>query len=317
MLTRRLYYGLKPYVPKTLRLALRRALARRVRQANLHHWPIDPTAGTPPPRWSGWPGGKRFAFALTHDVESPTGLARCRELMKLESALGVRSSFNFIPAGPYHAPAGLREDLRCDGFEIGVHDLAHDGKLFDSRAGFAAKAREINRWLEDWGAEGFRSGFMLRNLDWLHHLEISYDSSTFDTDPFEPQPDGVGTIFPFWIAGPDRSERTGYVELPYTVPQDFTVFVLLGERGPDLWKAKVDWIAEHGGMVLLDTHPDYMAFDGAPGWSEYPADWYREFVAYVCERYAGAYWQALPAEIASFTRAAATGVRPALTQCVA
>ena len=35
-------------------------------------------------------------------------------------------------------------------------------------------------------------------------LNIAYDASTFDTDPFEPQPDGVNTIFPFWV--PRRSE---------------------------------------------------------------------------------------------------------------
>jgi hypothetical protein len=43
---------------------------------------------------------------------------------------------------------------------------------------------------------------MLRNLDWLGDLNIQYDGSTFDTDPFEPQPDGAGTIFPFWVPKP-------------------------------------------------------------------------------------------------------------------
>ena len=78
---------------------------------------------------------------------------------------------------------------------------------------------------------------MLNNLDWLHDLDIAYDASTFDTDPFEPQPDGVGTIFPYWIPGPcaPASEipntqlavsRPGYVELPYTLPQDSSLFLL-------------------------------------------------------------------------------------------
>ena len=55
---------------------------------------------------------------------------------------------------------------------------------------------------------------MFRNLDWYHQLEVGYDASTFDTDPFEPQADGAGTIFPFWVRSPAEAGRPGYVELP-------------------------------------------------------------------------------------------------------
>src|ERR1700746_3430317 len=50
---------------------------------------------------------------------------------------------------------------------------------------------------------------MFHKLDWLHDLDIEYDASTFDTDPFEPQPDGHGTIFPFWVP---KGDDGGYVE---------------------------------------------------------------------------------------------------------
>ena len=40
---------------------------------------------------------------------------------------------------------------------------------------------------------------MYHNLDWIHDLDIYYDASTFDTDPFEPQPDGFKTIYPFTV----------------------------------------------------------------------------------------------------------------------
>jgi hypothetical protein len=56
--------------------------------------------------------------------------------------------------------------LTRNGFEVGVHDLHHDGKLYSSRQ-VSRKAQQINRYLKDWGASGFRSGFMLHNLDWL------------------------------------------------------------------------------------------------------------------------------------------------------
>src|SRR5260370_15609527 len=108
---------------------------------------------------------------------------------------------------------------------------------------------------------------MLHKLDWLHELDIRYDASTFDTDPFEPQPEGHHTIFPLWVPSPPRlgSDPStnnlaggGYVELPYTLPQDSTLFLLLREKTPDIWMRKLDWIADHGGMDLILTHPDYM-----------------------------------------------------------
>lgn len=46
------------------------------------------------------------------------------------------------------------------------------------------------------------------------------------------------------------------MELPYTLAQDSTLFLILGEQGIDCWKEKVRWIADHGGMVLVNAHPD-------------------------------------------------------------
>ena len=122
--------------------------------------------------------------------------------MRLEQERGFCSSFNFIPEGDYKVPSELRDELVRNGFEVGIHDLKHDGRLFLSRRDFSHKAARINRYLRDWNAAGFRSGFMLHKLDWLHELDIQYDASTFDTDPFEPQPEGRHTIFPFWVPAP-------------------------------------------------------------------------------------------------------------------
>jgi hypothetical protein len=93
---------------------------------------------------------------------------------------------------------------------------------------------------------------MHHNLEWIANLDISYDCSTFDTDPFEPQPDGVNTIFPFWYQqkGSDR----GFVEIPYTLPQDFTLFILQRERDCRVWKEKLRWIVEKGGMATVIVH---------------------------------------------------------------
>jgi predicted glycosyltransferase len=311
MTFRRVYYGLKPYLPSALRIAFRRWRARHKRDAHADVWPIKEGSEKPPPGWRGWPEGKRFAFVLTHDVEGKRGLDRCRQLMELDSSLGFRSSFNFVPEGDYSTPKELRDHLNANGFEVGVHDLKHDGKLYHSRKIFKARAERINHYLKEWNAVGFRSGFMLHNLEWLHDLNILYDSSTFDTDPFEPQPDGVHTIFPFWTPGP---RGCGYIEIPYTLVQDFNLFIILQEKTIDVWKRKLDWIVERGGMALLDVHPDYVDFHSQNGSArEYPATRYQEFLRYVKSKYDGLYWHALPNEVANHalqSKALKAGVSP-------
>ena len=299
MLRNRIYYGLKPLIPQSVRTAIRRKMARRLRKQVGEVWPVVPGSERLPENWPGWPESKKFAFVLTHDVESKIGLSRCRSLMQLELELGFRSSFNFVPEGNYQVPTELREELTARGFEVGIHDLKHDGRLFTSHVNFKRRAARINHYAREWAASGFRSGFMLRNLDWLHDLNVQYDASTFDTDPFEPQPEGGHTIFPYWVPGPNDNSSEGYVELPYTLPQDSTLFLVLGETTPEIWMRKLDWIAEHGGMALVIVHPDYVSFDGSKQTvTDYPAELYGEFLTYVKTKYSGKYWHALPKEVA-------------------
>jgi glycosyltransferase involved in cell wall biosynthesis len=298
MLFNKAYYLLKPVIPWALRTALRRRWARARRNACADVWPIDEKAGAIPPGWPGWPGGKRFALILTHDVEGNKGLSRVEGLMNLESKQGFRSSFNFVPEGEYRVPLASRQKLDEAGFEVGIHGLEHDGKLYASKARFASKAARIKQYVEHWKASGFRSPLMQHRLAWLHQLGVDYDTSTFDTDPFEPEPDGMGTVFPFWVPGP---KGCGYVELPCTLPQDFTLFVVLREPNIDIWKRKLDWIAERGGMALLNTHPDYMCFEGNERQrDEFPVSYYEEFLSYVREKYEGTCWTALPRDVARF-----------------
>jgi hypothetical protein len=261
-------------------------------------WPIDESASRPPVAWTGWPQQKKFALVLTHDVESSIGQDKSSRLMELEMKLGFRSSFNFV-AEKYRVLPELREHLQRNLFEVGVHGLTHDKKLYQSRQCFQEQAARINEYLAEWDSVGFRSPCMYHNLDWMHDLDIEYDASTFDTDPFEPQPDGVGTIFPFNVSSHNGGK--GYVELPYTLPQDFTLFNLLKEQTIDIWKKKLDWLSERGGMALLNTHPDYMNFNGSKGkCDEYSVEFYREFLCYLRDKYEDSYWHVLPKEMARF-----------------
>jgi glycosyltransferase involved in cell wall biosynthesis/peptidoglycan/xylan/chitin deacetylase (PgdA/CDA1 family) len=278
-------------------MAARRWRANYRRKAYADIWPIDQMAGAPPPCWPGWPDGKEFALVLTHDTEGKKGRARVERLMNLEQRYGYRSCFNFVAKGDYDVSKELRNMLEQAGFEVGIHGLEHNEKLYASKVWFAAQAAEIRKCAQDWNASGFRTPLMLHRLSWLHQLGCEYDASTFDTDPFEPEPDGVRTIYPFWVPGmPDG----GYVELPYTLVQDFTLFKVLREQDIEIWKRKIDWIAKRGGMALINTHPDYMCFEGKQARDEYPVSYYEEFLQYVECKYKGRYWAAQPRDVARY-----------------
>lgn len=269
-------------------------------KSKLHRdvWPVDPAAGKLPENWAGWPNNKKFALVLTHDIESELGVSLCLNILHEERMRGFRSGFYFVPE-LYNTPRQLRTLITDKGCEVGVHGLNHDGKLFSSEEEFNRRALKINKYLSEWKACGFRSPAMHHNLDWLSRLNIKYDLSTFDTDPFEPQPDGTGTIFPFRVQGKDSS--SSYIEMPYTLAQDFTLFIMLGERDGSIWRKKLDWIAEKGGMALLNTHPDYMNCDNSKCRREqYPAGIYFDFLNYIREEYEDQYWQPLPEEMAEF-----------------
>jgi hypothetical protein len=292
------YYHVKPLIPRQIQIAMRRAIVRRKRKKCTEKWPILKRAAGPPEGWTGWPKGKRFALVLTHDVDTARGLLRCGLLADLEEALGFRSSFNFV-AEDYGVTALQRGFLRDRGFEIGVHGIKHNGNPFRSRKTMQGQVPKINRYLSEWGAVGFRCPSMFHDLDGIANLDVLYDSSTFDTDPFEPQPDGIETIFPVWISA--HAPRPGYVELPYTLPQDFTLFVLMQETDTSIWKKKLDWIAESGGMALVNSHPDYMSFgEGALRPDEFNHCLYADFLRYVQSTYKNEYWHALPKDVAFF-----------------
>ncbi|MBW8003367.1 MAG: glycosyltransferase [Planctomycetes bacterium] len=295
---RKLYYFLRPLIPRRLQIALRRQLFLKKLRSCQTKWPIHPAATRPPKNWLGWPKGKRFALVLTHDVESTRGLSRCEQIVEAEKELGFRSCFSFVPKR-YEVSSEMVDFLWRNEFEVAVHGLYHDGKLYDSHKLFLKRAFQINSYINRWNSRGFYSPSMHHNLEWIHDLHIEYDNSTFDIDPFEPQSDGVGTIFPFIVRKPDGSHS--YVELPYTLPQDFTVFVIMQEESADVWRKKLRWIVEHNGMVLLKTHPDYMSFMNEKSKiDEYPADYYFDFLKHIKDEYSDQYWHALPFQMSEF-----------------
>ncbi len=186
---------------------------------------------------------------LTHDVEDYDGFKFIPRVIELEEKYGFKSSWNIVPY-KYKIDDGIIRTIKEAGHEIGIHGYNHDGRLYYSEKIFNERAKYINEALKKYDAVGFRSPMVHRNLKWLQKLNILYDASCFDYDPFQPFPGGTGAIWPF-IAGK-------FVELPYTLPQDHTLFYVLKVKDISIWKNKIDWLIKNKGMVLVLTHPDYL-----------------------------------------------------------
>ena len=296
--SRRLYYRARPFLPAAARSLLRRGVVSRTRNPRALRWPIEDSfvsfaeqtralleasLGMHAAPW--WPGGSDFAVVLTHDVEGPFGLSHLEDLLAVERDRGFRSSVSLV-GNSYSVPESLVQELHSAGFEIALHGWRHDGRLFASHARFQEALPKMNRRLKEWDAVGFRSPMTHRNPRWMQNLEIAWDASFFDTDPFEPMPGGVMSIWPYVIGR--------FVELPYTLAQDHTLIETLGETTPRMWLEKLDYIAAHHGMALINTHPDYLYRDGRLAM-------YEEFLDELKGR--SNYWHALPREVAAWTQA--------------
>jgi hypothetical protein len=301
-----LFYRLKRFIPRGAQLQARRALIRWQGQPAFPRWPVDDGVTRLAElygalllsrygldelgfRWF-WPEPYRAALILTHDVEGEDGIRLAVELADLEESLGFRSAFNF--GGWYDVDPGVLRELSSRGFEVGMHGIVHDRSLFSSRAEFERQLPLLRELADRLGAVGFRSPATHRVFEWLAELPIEYDGTIPHSDPYEPQPGGCCSLWPFFVGD--------VVALPYTLPQDHTLLTLLGHRTPDVWLAAADEIERRFGLIHCVSHPD-------PGYLGDPDKRvvYREFLTAMAER--NAVWHELPAEVAGWWRVRSGG----------
>jgi peptidoglycan/xylan/chitin deacetylase (PgdA/CDA1 family) len=307
-LARRAYYRVRPLLPRPLQIALRRAFTRVQERSEFPRWPLEGAlhdlcdrvlalvaelAGEPIPYLAPWPAPYEWALVLTHDVETTAGVEHAHLLRDVELAAGCRSSWNFVPER-YPVPDALIAELSGAGFEIGVHGLRHDGLDLDSRRRLRRRLPAMRAAAARWGAVGFRAPALHRRWEWMPELGFDYDSSYPDSDPYEPQHGGCCSWLPFF--------NRDLVELPVTLAQDHTMFVLLGRTDGELWSEKARALARRGGMALIITHPDYMIDPDRLGV-------YDEFVRTFAADPAA--WNPLPREAAAWWRRRAAS-RPEL-----
>jgi hypothetical protein len=292
------YYLLRPALPRALQLRLRRAYTHVQARSTFPGWPVEDSlhtfyawlfglvaelAGQPVPFLDPWPDGRSWALVLTHDVETEAGCRDIGLLREPERELGYASSWNFVPLR-YQVSDDTLHALREEGCEVGVHGLRHDGRDLGSRRLLAKRLPMIREYADRWQAVGFRSPATQRQWEWMPGLGFEYDSSYTDTDPYEPQPGGCCSYLPYF------NERL--VELPITLPQDHTVFSILGQHDADLWLRKARLLRERNAMVLVLTHPDYAR--------DRVAEAYRSLL----EAFQGdsTAWHALPMQVAAWWR---------------
>jgi hypothetical protein len=293
------YYFLRPFLPVPVRKHLQRTRLRGWEKIPFPHWPVDFTvdslmesvlalalkyhqASRVPFIWF-WPNGAPACTMMTHDVEGETGRAFCSELMDLDDTFGIKSSFQIVPEDRYKSNQDFLHSLRSRGFEINVHDLNHDGFLFGRREDFLKRSVLINKYVKEFGAEGFRSGAMYRNQSWYDSFDFSYDMSVPNVAHLEPQRGGCCTVMPYFIGK--------ILELPLTTTQDYSLFHILGDYSIDLWKKQIDLIMQRHGLLSFITHPDYLIEKRAQRV-------YSELLSYLARlRTESHAWSALPSQV--------------------
>lgn len=265
-LATKLYYLARPWLSVSVRRHLQRLRLAGWRSISFPRWPVDRTveqvhetvlrlclrahAGKEIPFIWFWPKGHSSCLVVTHDVETTKGRDFCSELMDLDESFGIKSSFQLIPEDRYPLSIRFLDSIRSRGFELNIHDLNHDGQLFASQAQFLQRARRINQYARAFGARGFRSGSLYRNLSWYGALEFSYEMSVPNTAHLDPQRGGCCTVMPFFVGK--------LLEIPLTTTQDYSLFHILGDYSIDLWRQQLDFIGKSHGIATFNIHPDYL-----------------------------------------------------------
>ena len=303
-LARGLYYRVRPVLGVSARRHFQRLYFRGWEDIPFPKWPVDRTVETLfeklliasmrarnleriPFIWF-WPEGAPTCTMMTHDVETSGGLDFCSELMDLNDSFGIKSSFHIIPERRYKVRESVLETIRRRGFEIDVHDLNHDGLLMCNREEFHRRAARINHYGKQFGAQGFRSAVMYRNVDWYDELDFSYDMSIPNVAHLDPQQGGCCTIMPFFVGK--------MLELPLTTTQDYSLFHVLKDYSINLWKTQIALIREKHGLISFIIHPDYNIERTARGV-------YTDLLKYLVDMEARREtWIALPREVARWWR---------------
>lgn len=299
------YYCFRPMFPGWLRSYLQRIYLRGWDAIAFPNWPVDRSvdmlfekllalalhsAQTKrlPFIWF-WPQGHNACAVVTHDVETTAGRDFTGQLMDIDQSYGILTSFQVVPEKRYTVPPEYLDSIRQRGFELNIHGLDHEGNLFQNRETFLTSASQINQYAKLYGARGFRSPVMYRNVDWLQDLDFSYDMSVPNVARLEAQRGGCCTVMPYFLPG-------NITELPLTTAEDYTLFHILNDYSTKVWKEQMGIILKAHGLMSFIIHPDYIIAPRAQ-------DVYKALLEELCRlRSDEGVWIALPGEVDEWWR---------------
>jgi hypothetical protein len=304
-LARKLYYLIRPGLPVSVRRHLQKAYFSDRARLPFPAWPVDFTVDIlhqellrllmeaggverVPFIWF-WPEGAASCLIMTHDVETTAGREFTSQLMDLDDSYGIKASFQVIPEKRYEVSDEYVSEIRRRGFEFNLHDLNHDGHLYQERREFRRRVARINGYVYSYGTRGFRAGSMYRKQDWYDVFDFSYDMSVPNVGHLEPTRGGCCTVMPYFVGK--------IVELPVTLAQDYSLFHILDDYSIDLWKQQLALIREKSGLMSFIVHPDYVIEPRARQVYESLLDYLRQTIAR--ERI----WAALPGDVDLWWRA--------------
>jgi hypothetical protein len=296
---RLVYYGLRPTLPFVVRSYIKRAYLAGWERMSFPQWPVDTNVenlfenllklflntqevSEIPFVWF-WPDGFESCAVMTHDVETSAGLDFIDTVMELDQSAGVKASFQLIPEGRYAISETLFRHIRSRGFEVNIHDLNHDGRLFDDQEDFLRRVHKINDYSQQYGTSGYRSGVMYRNQNWYDAFEFEYDMSVPNVAHLDAQRGGCCSVMPYFIGK--------ILELPLTTVQDYFLFHILSKHSIELWKLQSEIISQHHGMASFIIHPDYVIDQRARAV-------FKQLLEYLAGvRATGRVWFGLPGEV--------------------
>lgn len=299
------YYLIRDLLPAKIRRQAQQAYFANWESRTFPAWPVDTTVDRlhqallklameahavrkVPFIWF-WPDGAESCLILTHDIETKAGRDFTSQLMDLDEAYGFKASFQVVPEKRYEVPEAFVQEIGARGFEFNVHDLNHDGNLYRDHEEFLRRAKRINAYVRQYGAEGFRAGALYRNPEWYDAFEFSYDMSIPNVAHLEPQRGGCCSLLPFFIGE--------ILELPLTTAEDYSVFHILNDFSIDLWKKQFQFIVQRHGLASFLTHPDYLIEERARRVYEMLLGYLRKTASQK------KVWSALPGEVNQWWRA--------------
>jgi peptidoglycan/xylan/chitin deacetylase (PgdA/CDA1 family) len=232
--------------------------------------------------------GDKPTAILTHDIDTHFCQTQGMSMVSsVELAEKVKATWFFVPRSvQYCLDDQSIIELTDQGHEVGMHGLTHSGNLaLGNPNKLTAQLKRGKQILESIGPSviSFRSPWTLRSpalLSSLASAGFKVDSSYPDVDTLgmtSGQP-GVSYNRPYWphnIENDGSINRLHILEAPIASPQDVQLVEDLGVDGRnllDVWKYKVEFCKDFGGVFIHHTHPIHLVRS---------LEYYREFIRFL------------------------------------